>query len=115
MERWKIDKTGLGMQLAEELSNDAPERFEGVWFSAQRKSRLALNMLKLAEEKRLLLPNDPLVLAQLHSIKKTIRGQSISYDAERTDDGHGDLFWATALAADGRGGGVSSGGVEVLT
>lgn len=116
IEAWKIDKTGLGMQLAEELQRAAPERFEGVWFSAQRKARLALNMLKLAEERRLLLPNDPDVLAQLHSIQKQVSGQTIRYDAERNDDGHGDLFWAVAMAAEGRGriGGGGGLGVEVL-
>ncbi len=117
VEGWKVDKTGLGMQLAEELQQAAPERFEGVWFSAQRKARMALNMLKLAEERRLLLPNDPDVLAQLHSIQKLTSGTTIKYDAERSDDGHGDLFWAVALAADGRakpGGGASGLGVEVL-
>ena len=117
IEIWKVDKTGLGMQLAEELHRAAPERFEGVWFSAQRKAKLALNMLKLAEERRLLLPNDPDVLAQLHSIQKLTSGTAIKYDAERSDDGHGDLFWAVALAADGRsipGGGASGLGVEVL-
>jgi len=117
IESWKVDKTGLGMQLAEELHKAAPERFEGVWFSAQRKAKLALNMLKLAEERRLLLPNDPDVLAQLHSIQKLTSGTSIKYDAERSDDGHGDLFWAVALAADGRakpGGGAGGLGVEVL-
>ena len=117
VESWKVDKTGLGMQLAEELHTASPERFEGVWFSAQRKARLALNMLKLCEEKRLLLPNDPDVLAQLHSIQKVISGTSIKYDAERDESGHGDLFWAIALAADGRAklGGGAGFGVEVLS
>lgn len=118
VESWKVDKTGLGMQLAEELHTASPERFEGVWFSAQRKSRLALNVLKLAEEKRLLLPNDPDVLAQMHSIQKITSGQTIKYDAERNDDGHGDLFWAVALASDGRAKSAdASGGMqaEVLT
>lgn len=115
VEGWKIDKTGLGMQLAEELQREAPERFEGVWFSAGRKARLALNLLKLAEERRLLLPNNPDVLAQLHAVHKIAAGDSIKYDAERNDDGHGDLFWAVALAADGRAapGGGGGLGVEV--
>ena len=83
--------------------------------SAQRKSRLALNLLKLAEDRKLILPNDPGVLAQMHSVQKVISGQSIKYDADRDDDGHGDLFWAVALAADGRSGrGGGSVGVEVL-
>lgn len=113
VEGWKIDKTGLGMQLAEELQTAAPERFEGVWFSAQRKAKLALNLLKLAEERRLLLPNDPDVLAQLHSVQKQVSGTAIKYDAERNDEGHGDLFWAVALAADGRGGRAGGGGLTV--
>lgn len=117
VEHWKVDKTGLGMQMAEELTMAAPERFEGVWFSAQRKARMALNMLKLCEERRLLLPNDPDVLAQMHSIQKVVSGTSIKYDAERDESGHGDLFWAVALAADGRAkmGGGAGFGVEVLS
>lgn len=118
IESWKVDKTGLGMQLAEELHTASPERFEGVWFSAQRKSKLALNVLKLAEERRLLLPNDPDVLAQMHSIQKITSGTSIKYDAERNDEGHGDLFWAVALAADGRakpGGGGGGLTIDVLS
>ena len=116
VENWKVDKTGLGMQLAEELTTQSPERFEGVWFSAGRKQRLALNLLKLCEDKKLILPNDPAVLAQLHAVKKFTSGTSIKYDADRTEDGHADLFWAIALAADGRAkaGGGSGLGVEVL-
>ncbi len=117
VESWKVDKTGLGMQLAEELQASSPERFEGVWFSAQRKAKLALNLLKLCEGKRLILPNDPDVLAQLHSVQKVVSGTSIKYDAERNEDGHGDLFWAVAMAADGRAtpGGAGGFTVEVLS
>ena len=113
IEKWRIDKTGLGFQLAEDLERKSPERFEGVWFSAQRKAKLALNLLKLAEEKRLILPNDPSVLAQMHSVKKIISGNSIKYDAQRNDEGHGDMFWAVALAADGRSGRHGNGGIGV--
>lgn len=116
VESWKIDKTGIGMQLSEELQAANPERVEGVWFSAQRKARLALGLLKLAEDRKLVLPNDPDVLAQLHAVHKLTSGQTVKYDAERTEDGHGDLFWAVAMATEGRartpgGGGF---GVEVL-
>ena len=102
IESWKIDKTGLGMQLSEELQVASPERFEGIWFNAARKQRLALNLLKLCEDRRLLLPNDPDVLAQLHAVKKISSGTAIKYDADRTNEGHGDLFWALAMAAEGR-------------
>lgn len=114
IEKWRIDKTGLGFQLSEELETASPERFQGIWFTAKIKQRLALNLLKLVEEKRLDLPNDPTVLAQLHSVKKIISGEKIKYEAPRGDDGHGDLFWSVALAADGRSGrGGSGGGIGV--
>jgi len=79
VERWSIDRTGLGMQIAEELARDLAPRVFGVHFDAGKKQRMALNLLKLAEDKRLVLPNDPDALASLH-----------------------DLFWALAMAADGR-------------
>ncbi len=115
IETWKIDKTGLGMQLAEELQQASPERFEGIWFNAARKQRLALNLLKLCEDRRLTLPNDPEVLAQLHAVKKISSGTAIKYDADRTQDGHGDLFWAVAMAADGRARGAEQSGMGVET
>lgn len=40
VESWKADKTGLGMQLAEELTTAAPERFEG--FGSRRNANRAL-------------------------------------------------------------------------
>lgn len=115
VESWKVDKTGIGMQLAEELAATSPERFEGMWFNAQRKQSMALNMLKLFEDRRLVIPNDPDVLAQLHAVQKISTGKTIKYDADRTKDGHGDLFWAVAMAADGRGRNAAQSGFGVDT
>lgn len=63
-------------------------------------------------------PNDPDVLARLHAVEKLVSGSAIKYDAARDESGHGDLFRAVALAADGRAGsGAGAGGwcaAEVL-
>jgi len=101
---WAVDKTGLGFNLAEDLQKDMGSRVRPVWFTAQLKEKLALNLLKLAEDKKLILPNDPDFLAALHSVKKIARQSGVGYDAGRDGDGHGDLFWAAALANEGRSG-----------
>ncbi|MCB2022880.1 MAG: terminase family protein, partial [Burkholderiaceae bacterium] len=107
---WRIDRTGLGMQLAEELSVDMSPRAIGVHFDAAKKQRMALGLLKLVEDKRLVLPNDPDVLASLHSVQKIVSGNSLRYDAPSDETGHGDLFWALGMLATGarRGGSMGN-------
>ena len=109
IKRMQIDRTGLGMQLAEEISNAHPSCTNGVWFSAQRKEELALNVLKLLEEERLTLPLDPGLYAQLHAVKRIPTASGIKYDAARDEQGHADDFWALALAVDGLARGEGSG------
>jgi len=116
IDRWQIDRTGVGHELATDFSNLWPERCSGRSFSPPFKERLALNILRLAEAGHLILPNDPDVLAKLHAVKKLVSGNGIKYDADRDELGHGDLFWAVALAADGasRRGGQGGGMVKIL-
>jgi len=112
--RLQIDRTGLGRQLAEEIVSDFPQQARGVDFSWQRKEKLALNMLKLAEDKRLILPNNPAILAQLHAVKrKATQGGRITYDAARDEQGHADAFWALALALEGLAKGEDAGNIIV--
>jgi phage FluMu gp28-like protein len=107
--RLQIDRTGLGRQLAEEVCNDFPQQARGIDFTWQRKEKLALNLLKLAEDRRLILPNNPAILAQLHAVKrKATQGGRIIYDAARDESGHADAFWALAMGVDG----FSKGGEE---
>lgn len=113
IEAWRIDRTGLGMQLAEELTALLSPRAVGVHFDQGKKQRMALNLLKLAEDKRLVLPNDPEVLANLHSVQKIATASGLRYDAPSDDSGHGDLFWALAMAADGRAKYPDGAGVKV--
>lgn len=113
IEQWAIDRTGLGMDLAERLTKRLAPRAIGVHFDAGRKQRMALNLLKLAEDRRLILPNDPDVLANLHSVQKIVTANGVRYDAPNDEQGHGDLFWAVALAAEGKAKYPNNSGVKV--
>lgn len=101
--RAQIDRTGLGRQLAEEVSTVKPGIFRGVDFTAPSKEKWALNLQRMVQEKQLILPNDPGFLVGLHSVKKVAGQTGVKYEAARDATGHGDSFWATALGADGLG------------
>lgn len=101
--RGQIDRTGLGRQLAEEVSMAKPGIFRGVDFTAQSKEKWALNLQRMVQDKTLILPNDPGFLVGLHSVKKVAGQTGVKYEAARDANGHGDSFWGTALAADGLG------------
>lgn len=94
----KIDKTGIGMNLAENMHTKFKSRVSGVWFSNTRKEEMALNLKKAFEDKLIKIPNDPLLIADIHAIKRTIGAKSFKYDAKRNEYGHADRFWALALA-----------------
>ncbi len=94
----KMDKTGLGLNLAENLSDIFKSRVSGVWFTNTKKEEMALNLKKLFEDKRIRIPNDPALISDIHAIKRTIGTKSFKYDAKRNEYGHADRFWALALA-----------------
>lgn len=94
----KIDKTGIGMNLAENMHTKFKSRVSGVWFSNTKKEEMALNLKKAFEDKLIKIPNDPLLIADIHAIKRTIGAKSFKYDAKRNEYGHADRFWALALA-----------------
>ena len=94
----KIDKTGIGMNLCENIYAKFGSRVSGVWFSNTKKEEMALNLKKAFEDKRISIPNDPLLIADIHAIKRTIGAKSFKYDAKRNEHGHADRFWALALA-----------------
>ncbi len=94
----KIDKTGIGMPVAERLKSRFTSRVSGVYFTASVKEALALNLKKHFEDKSISIPNDPLLIADLHAIKRKAGQKSFLYDSDRNEHGHADRFWALALA-----------------
>ena len=98
VEKMRIDRTGLGSQLSERMTTRYGATVEGIWFTQQIKEQMAINILKLAEDSCIAIPPDSYLASQLHAVKKIGKQRGISYQAERDDLGHGDVFWAHALA-----------------
>lgn len=99
-ERVCIDATGLGIGWAD----DAQDRFggykvEAVNFSAQVKEALAYPLRGAMEDRKLRIPEDATIRADLRKVQKvTTAAGNIRFVAESTPDGHADRFWALALA-----------------
>lgn len=108
--KWSVDRTGLGMDIAERLSESLSPRCVGVHFDAKKKERMAMKMLKLFEDKKFVIPNNADVMANLHSVKKIVSSNGVRYEANSDEtQGHGDLFWAVAMAVDSMVAGYGTG------
>lgn len=86
-----IDRTGMGMPLAEELERRWGNLIEGVHFTAQNKQAMMTNLRGMLEKGELKIPRHSELILQLHSIERE------SYSAK----GHDDAAWALALACAG--------------
>jgi len=95
-----IDSTGIGAQLAENLSiKFGTYRVEPVEFTAKVKNDLATRTLRKFQDRLIRTPVSQQLRNDLHSIKKTTTvAGNIRFDAERTKEGHADRFWALSLS-----------------
>jgi phage FluMu gp28-like protein len=97
--RLRMDKTGIGMNLVEDVIREYKSRVQGVYFTAVQKEAMSLNLKKMFEDKIIAIPNDPLLIADIHAIKRKAGAKGFLYDADRNEHGHADRYWALALAA----------------
>jgi len=96
--RLSIDRNGIGMNLAENLARDYPQVVEEN-FTNEAKERWATDMKITLQKRAIQLPRHRDLIAQFHSIKRKVLGSGkVSFDAEKTKNGHADRFWACALA-----------------
>lgn len=101
-----IDQTGIGMMLAEEAIIDFGQyRVEGVTFTGPSKEQLAYGLRTKIDKKEIILPSQPDIRKDLHSVKKIVTPHgNIRFDQDsmsrKNTDGHGDRFWAAALAVE---------------
>ena len=103
-----IDRSGLGMQLAEETARRfGTWKVEGVQFTMGVKEALAYPLRSAMEDGDVRIPARREVREDLHKIRKvTTAAGNIRFQAEADEGGHADRFWALALAihaADGSG------------
>ncbi|MDP1916613.1 MAG: hypothetical protein Q8L14_10220 [Myxococcales bacterium] len=96
--RLSIDRSGIGMNLAENLARDFPQ-VVGENFTNDAKERWATDFKILLQRRDVTMPRDRDVVAQIHAIKRRVLPSGkVSFDAERNARGHADKFWAVALA-----------------
>lgn len=95
-----IDNTGVGRQFAERaVSRYGGARVEAVAFTQSSKELMAYPLKARFEQASLRVPDEMEIVADLHSVRRSYAlngGAKIS--APRGADGHGDRFWALALA-----------------
>ncbi|MER2562945.1 MAG: terminase family protein [Myxococcaceae bacterium] len=96
--RLSIDRSGIGMNLAENLARDFPQ-VVGETFTNDTKERWATDFKILLQRRDVTMPRDRDLVAQIHAIKRRVLPSGkVSFDAERNARGHADKFWAVALA-----------------
>ncbi|MBS0476835.1 MAG: hypothetical protein JSR28_17025, partial [Proteobacteria bacterium] len=95
-----IDATGMGIGWADDAQDAFGEhRVEAVNFSAQVKEALAYPLKGAMEDRKLRIPEDGTIRADLRKVQKvTTSAGNVRFVAESTPDGHADRFWALALA-----------------
>lgn len=94
-----IDETGMGMQLAEEMTEKFRGRVEGVTLTGQVKGTIAPAVKIVFEDRNIWIPYDRELMQQIHSVKKFVTAAgNIRFDAEHDEKHHADKFWALALA-----------------
>ncbi len=94
-----IDSTGMGAPLAESLQQEFGPRVEPVTFTGAVKEDMAYRVKRRMEQRLDLIPDAPEIARAFGAVKKlTTAAGNTRFDAERTDLGHADEFWAKALA-----------------
>lgn len=95
-----IDATGLGIGWADDAQDQFGEnRIEAVTFTPRVKEALAYPIRSRMEDRRLRIPYDQAIRADLRQVTKQVTAAgNIRFAAERTVDGHADHFWALGLA-----------------
>jgi phage FluMu gp28-like protein len=97
--RLSIDRSGIRMNLAENLARDFPQVVPEN-FTNKAKDRWATDSMIALQRREVSLPRNRDLVAQVHSIKKQMLASGkVAFDAERTSrGGHADRFWAIAIA-----------------
>lgn len=95
-----IDASGHGSQFAERAQEQLGKyRVERIVFSGPIKEALAYPMKSTFEDRRIYIPNESELIADLHKVRReTTAAGNIRLDATRDKGGHADRFWSVALA-----------------
>ena len=93
-----IDRSGLGLQLSEQLVSEHGSLVEGVAISSPEKQGLVERTLKYISQERVSLPPDSDIKSDIVCMRRIITAKgNTSYDG-KSAIGHGDAFIALAMA-----------------
>ena len=93
-----IDKTGLGMQIAERMETRHRSRAEGVTITSAVKEDMFTRLRAGVEEITVELPDDSVTLSDISSIRKEVTAAgNVRYSAAKNEHGHADRATAAAL------------------
>lgn len=115
--RMGIDETGMGMNLAEDLSKLYPHTVVPINFASRVESdirniskkdkketiavkeRMATDVKIAFERENMAIPQDRDFIRQIHSVKKeTSAIGTVQYSVDKNEKHHADKFWALAMA-----------------
>ena len=97
LKRACIDATGMGLQLAERAAEQFGWKVEPLNFSASLKEELAFGLRSDFEQRKLRIPPDDRLRADLRAMKKQVTSAGNLRFAGDSEDSHCDRFWAKAL------------------
>lgn len=94
-----IDASGLGRQLAEEAQTDFGQfKVEPIIFTNTIKEEMGMYLKNRMQDRRTILPDSEVVREDFHAIERSVTASgAIRLDADRSENGHSDRFWAKAL------------------
>ncbi|MBW2559232.1 MAG: terminase family protein [Deltaproteobacteria bacterium] len=97
---FRIDETGLGMQLSENMAKEFPETVSPATFTNKSKGLWAVEMKLRFQKSQVPIPLNKALTYQIHSVRKKVTASSSTIFGSDESDHHADKFWALALALD---------------
>lgn len=96
-----MDQTGIGEKPVEDAQRrHGSYRVEGVIFTGPVKQHLATLLKQAYEDRKCRAPEDRAIRESHHAVRKVMTAAgNPRFDADRSELGHADEFWAHALAA----------------
>ena len=96
----RVDATGMGLNIAEDLSRKFYGRVNACHFTNENKGEMAKNLKLRFEERSIAIPDDRDLIRQIHSVKRKLtEASNVKFEVEKNRLHHGDKFWALAMAS----------------
>lgn len=95
-----MDQTGIGEKPVEDAQRRfGSSRVEGILFTGDIKQTLATTGKQHFEDRRVRIPKDKIIGESHHSVRKILTAAgNPRFDADRSEVGHADHFWAHMLS-----------------